>query len=124
MLAVWFQEWDNAIHLYNMEPNDTYNYDESGMHIGIGKKEKVITAVAKHTRLTAAKDTNCKSATIVEVISGDGNHGPSLIILAGKTIQKYWITQTDVPGNYMFVAMDTAFINDQLMPAWIIKFEE
>jgi hypothetical protein len=74
--------------------------------------------------LIAAKDTNCESATVAEVISSNGNHSPPLIILAGKTIQKHWIIQTDVPGNYMFAAMDTAFINDQLMLAWIIKFEE
>ena len=48
-----------------------------GIYLGVGKKEKVITA---------AKDTSCESATVAEVISGDGVVGFLLIILASKTI--------------------------------------
>ena len=71
--------------LYGIKVGDTYNYDETGIRLGIGKKEKVITAL-KAFRITAAKDTNRESATVAEVISGDRVVGPPLIILAGKTI--------------------------------------
>jgi len=64
---------------------DIYNYNKTGICLGIGKKEKVITAL-KAFRITAAKDTNRESATVVEVICGDGVIGPLLVILAGKTI--------------------------------------
>ena len=64
---------------------DIYNYNETGICLGIGKKEKVITA-SKAFRITAAKDTNRESAIVVEVISGDGVIGPLLVILAGKII--------------------------------------
>jgi hypothetical protein len=67
---------------------DTYNYDETGVRLGIGKKEKVITTIFKALRITAAKDTNRESATIAETISGDGAVLLPLVILAGKTIQK------------------------------------
>ena len=40
----------------------------------------------KAFQITAAKDINCKSATVAEVISGDRVIGPLLVILAGKTI--------------------------------------
>jgi hypothetical protein len=64
---------------------DIYNYNKTGIRLGIGKKEKVITAL-KAFRITAAKDTNRESATVIEMISSNGVIGPLLIILAGKTI--------------------------------------
>jgi hypothetical protein len=64
---------------------DIYNYNKTGIRLGVGKKEKVIIAL-KAFRITAAKDTCCESATVAEVISSDGAVGPPLVILAGKTI--------------------------------------
>ena len=71
--------------LYGIKVGDIYNYDEMGICLGIGKKEKVITAL-KAFWITAAKDTNRESAIVVEVISSDGVVGPLLVILAGKII--------------------------------------
>jgi hypothetical protein len=64
---------------------DIYNYNEIGIRLGAGKKEKVIIAL-KAFWITNVKDTSRKSATVVEVISSNGAVGPPLIILAGKTI--------------------------------------
>jgi len=64
---------------------DIYNYDETGICLGIGKKEKVITAL-KAFWITAAKDINHKLAVITKVISGNGVIGPLFIILASKMI--------------------------------------
>jgi hypothetical protein len=118
-----FEEWQRAIAFYNVEPTDSYNYDETGVRIGVGKKERMMTA-SNATRLTAAKDTSRESATVAEVIPSDGAVGPPLVILAGKMIQQRWITQIDVLENYIFSASDTAYINDQLLLEWAIKFEE
>jgi hypothetical protein len=88
-LAAWFEEYRRTIGVYDIMVGDTYNYDETGVHLGIGKKEKVITTISKALRITASKDTtNRESATIAETISGDGAVLPPLVILAGKTIQK------------------------------------
>lgn len=105
-LTAWFEE-------YNCTVGDTYNYDEIGVRLGIGKKGKVITTISKALRITAAKDTSRESATVAETISGDGAVLPSLVVLAGKTIQKRWCTQTteDLPGNYLLAVSDTAYIN-------------
>ena len=64
---------------------DIYNYNKIGICLGVGKKEKVIITL-KAFQITTVKDTNCESATVVEVISGNGVVGPLLVILVGKTI--------------------------------------
>ena len=71
--------------LYKIIVGDIYNYNEMGIHLGTGKKEKVITAL-KAFRITAVKDTSHESATVAEVISSNRAVGPPLIILVGKTI--------------------------------------
>jgi len=37
---------------------DIYNYNKTGVRLGVGKKEKVITAISKPLRITAVKDTS------------------------------------------------------------------
>ena len=64
---------------------DIYNYNKTGIRLGVGKKEKVIIAL-KAFRITTVKDTSRKSATVIEVISSNRAVGPPLIILVGKTI--------------------------------------
>ena len=64
---------------------DIYNYNKTGIRLGVGKKEKVIIAL-KAFQITAVKDTSRELAIVVEVISSNRAVGPPLIILAGKTI--------------------------------------
>ena len=64
---------------------DIYNYDETGVYLSVGKKEKVIMTL-KAFQITTAKDINCESAIVAKVISSDRVVRPLLIILAGKTI--------------------------------------
>ena len=68
---------------------DIYNYNKTGIRLGVGKKEKVIIAL-KAFQITAIKDTSYESAIVAEVISSDRVIGPLFIILVGKTIQKRW----------------------------------
>jgi len=123
-LSYWYKDYNHVVGLYEIIMGDTYNYNKTGVHLGTDKKEKVITT-SKAFQITAAKDTSYKSATIAEVISGNGAVGPPLVILAGKTIQKHWCTQTDeLPGNYLLAVSNTAYINDQLLLKWAIHFKK
>ena len=72
--------------IYNIVVGDIYNYNEIGMRLGIGKKEKVIITISKALKITAVKDTSWESATITEIIFSDSAVLSLLIILAGKTI--------------------------------------
>jgi hypothetical protein len=44
--------------IYNIIVGDIYNYNKTGVRLGVGKKEKVITAISKPLRITAVKDTS------------------------------------------------------------------
>ena len=123
-LSRWYEDYNRVVGLYKIMVGDIYNYNETGIRLGVGKKEKVITAL-KAFRITTVKDTSRELATVAEVISGNGVVGPLLIILTGKTIQKRWCTQTDeLLGNYLLAVSDTTYINDQLLLEWATYFEK
>ena len=63
---------------------DTYNYDETGVRLGIGKKEKVIVE-ATRGRIKSSTTTTRESCTLRECISADSDITPPLLVLKGKT---------------------------------------
>ena len=72
--------------IYNIIVGDIYNYNKTGVCLGIDKKEKVITTIFKALRITAAMDTSRESATVTKIIFSNSTVLPLLVILAGKTI--------------------------------------
>ena len=84
-LSRWYEDYNRVVGLYKIIVGDIYNYNETGIRLGAGKKEKVIIAL-KAFRITTVRDTSRELATVAEVISGDRAIGPPLVILAGKTI--------------------------------------
>ena len=44
--------------IYNIMVGDIYNYNKTGVRLGVGKKEKVITTISKALRITVPTDTN------------------------------------------------------------------
>jgi hypothetical protein len=57
-LTAWFKEYNYTVGVYNIIVGDIYNYNETGVRLGVGKKEKVIITISKAIRITAAKDTS------------------------------------------------------------------
>jgi hypothetical protein len=121
-IQAWFEELNRTVGQYDIQITDTYNYDETGVRLGQGKKEYVITKSIQAT-CTAGKLTSRESSTVGETISADGHFLPPIVILTGKTIQQRWATQVDLPSNYLLAVSDTAYINDELAFEWIKHFE-
>jgi Tc5 transposase DNA-binding domain len=87
LVKEWFNALGRDIKKYAVQHKDIYNMDESGIHIGQGKKEKVLVIHNKAARCEAGKAFSRESATITETIYADGHVIPPLIIFKGKTHQ-------------------------------------
>jgi len=83
-LTGWFAGLKETIEVNNIEVRDTYNYNKTGIWLGIGKKEKVIVEAIKG-RIKSGTTTTHKSCILGECISADGNIAPPLLVLKGKT---------------------------------------
>jgi hypothetical protein len=86
VLGHWYAGLQETLATYTMEVRDTYNYDETGIWLGIGKKEKVIVG-ATRGRIESGTTTSRESCTVRECISADGDVAPPLIIRKGKQHQ-------------------------------------
>lgn len=84
VLAAWYEEFAQVKAQNDIFDGDTYNYDETGIRLGVGKAQYVITTEKKKIR--AGTTTSRESATICETISADGHSIPLLVILKGVNI--------------------------------------
>ena len=121
-LTGWFAGLKEIIEVNNIEVRDTYNYDETGIRLGIGKKEKVIVE-ATRGRIESGTSTTRESCTLGECISADGDVAPPLLVLKGKTHQMRWYTQSLIPDNYLVEVNESAYMNDQLALEWVKHFD-
>ena len=44
-LLRWYEDYNRVVGLYEIMVGDIYNYNKIGIRLGVGKKEKVITAL-------------------------------------------------------------------------------
>ena len=58
MLVVQFKEYNYIVGIYNIIIGDIYNYNKTGIYLGIGKKEKVIITISKALKITTIKNTS------------------------------------------------------------------
>ena len=94
----WFEELRALFAKYGIQVEDTWNVDETGVRVGIGGTEYVVTANTD-VQHTVGNRTNRKSITIVEAISGGGRTIPPMVILPGTDLQERWFTTTDIPDD-------------------------
>lgn len=122
-LTAWFEELRLVIEEHGVLEGDTYNYDETGVRLGVGKKEKVVVSTSR-ARVESGTTTNRESCTVGECISGDGFVMPPLIILKGKQHQTRWSDHSSIPDDYWIEVNETAYMNDQLALDWVKLFEK
>jgi hypothetical protein len=84
----WFQEYQTAVEKYGIQPHDTYNVDETGFRVGVGRRQWIITREISR-RVTVGNSTNRESLTVCEAISGDGWALPPMIIVSAVIVTPY-----------------------------------
>ena len=71
---------------YSIQPDDFWNYDESGIICGLGGDEYVITLTPR--QVVSSKHFNRELITMGECISAAGEVIPPLLIIKGKPFRK------------------------------------
>jgi hypothetical protein len=69
---------------YAIQPGDLYNMDETGIRIGVGGQQYIVTMAGDDDAVQSPSDTNRESVTVVETIAADGSVLAPFIILKGK----------------------------------------
>jgi hypothetical protein len=68
-LAIWIRNVSQVFEKYRIQPDEIYNWDETGYQIGQGKKQKVVST---RTYSVVATGGHTESITGIECIAADG----------------------------------------------------
>jgi len=109
----WFEKYKLVCEQYRIQTTDTYNFDETGFRIGIGRDQWIMTR-DPNSQSYLGSSTNREPVTVCEIISGDGSVLPPMIIVSGIIHKESWYTTTTVPDNYLIGTSETGYTNDEL----------
>ncbi|OAQ99520.1 hypothetical protein LLEC1_05927, partial [Akanthomyces lecanii] len=117
----YFQLLKKAIIGFGITPEDTWNMDESGFRIGVGKDQLIITK--RHHKHYFSSPENRESATVIEAISAGGSFIPAFVILSGKQHMARWYSK-GLDGKMKISVTSTGYTNDEITFNWLEHFEE
>jgi hypothetical protein len=84
--------------MYDIDPADIWNVDETGFMISIGQDQWVLTLHAERP-CHLGSSTNRELVTVIEAISSGGSIIPPMVILPGKVHQEHWFTKMGLEDN-------------------------
>lgn len=86
----WFKLYHETIQLEEITPERTFQMDEVGFMLGIGRKEKVVGAKGVRVQHTQ-RSGNRELITLLSTICGDGTALTPTVIFKGKNLLHCWI---------------------------------
>lgn len=117
----FFEKFRSVVDQYKIERDDTWNMDETGIRVGVGRGQWVIVPAGedygRFTNLIGSYG-DTEHVTVVESISAGGADIPPLIIVKGVVIQARWFTEiTD--DNIAIGVSESGYTNDILCFQWL-----
>jgi hypothetical protein len=89
----WFDIVQETIIKYGIQPEDIYNFDETGFAMGLCATAKVITGSDRYGCPNLLQPGNCEWVTVIESVNATGWALPSYIIFKAKTYyQEGWFS--------------------------------
>ncbi|KAJ5152498.1 hypothetical protein N7492_009778 [Penicillium capsulatum] len=121
VVSKWFESYQATIESYGIQPNDIYNFDETGFQIGVERDQYIITREPKK-KIVSGSVTNHESVTVVEAVSATGYTTPPLIILNAKIVLYRWFEP--LYNDEVVAVTGSGYINDSLAYQWAQRFEK
>lgn len=119
IIQEWFDCVQCTILQYGIDPDDIYNFDETGFAMGLTATAKVITRSEYYGRRSLLQPGNREWVTAIETISASGWALPPCIIFKGKVFVESWFD--DVPGNWHFEVSPNGWTSDEIGLQWLQK---
>ena len=96
--------------------------DETGFSIGVSRAKEVITRSSNRRKQLFAPDPqNREHSTLIEAASAGGEIMSLMVILIGAIIIETSIVD-DLPGDYLLIAIEIGYLNDEVLYEWIHYF--
>jgi hypothetical protein len=91
-----------------IQPEDIYNFDETGFAMGLIPSQKVVTRAEFYGRISHSQEW----VTAVESICADGYSLPPCVIFKGKVALASWFE--NLPKDWRFEVSDNGWTTDEI----------
>ena len=117
----WFDCVQHTILQYGINPDDIYNFDETGFAMGLTATAKVVTRSEYYGRRSLLQPGNREWVTAIEAISASGWALPPCIIFKGKVFVQSWFEDPALPQDWRFELSPNGWTSDEIGLRWLQK---
>ena len=119
IISEWFSLVQKTILSYGIDPDDIYNFDETGFAIGLIATAKVITRREYYGRRSLLQPGNRAWVTTIECINASGWALPPCVIFKGKVFIESWFD--GLPDDWRFEVSPNGWTSDEIGLRWLEK---
>jgi hypothetical protein len=109
---------------YGIQPDDIWNFDETGFIMGKIQPKKVVTTAERRGRPKLVQPGNREWVTVIEAVSAEGQSIPPFIIVKGKKHLRSWYEGSTLPVDWVIALSENGWTNNQLGLDWLKHFNE
>ena len=117
IIGEWFDLVQRTILQFGIDPDDVYNFDETGFAMGLIATAKVIIRAEYYGRRSLLQPRNRKWVTTIECTNASGWALPPCIIFRGKTFIESWFD--GLPENWRFEVSPNGWTSDEIGLRWL-----
>jgi hypothetical protein len=118
-LRQWFTTVQRTIDEKGIQPEDIYNFDETGFAMGLISTQKVVTRAEYYGRRPILQAGNREWVTAIEAICADGYSLPPCIIFKGQVALAGWFD--NLPKDWRFEVSNNGWTTDEIGLRWLQK---
>ena len=119
VICEWFNCVQQTILQYGIDPDDIYNFDETGFAMGLTATAKVITRAEYYGRRSLLQPGNREWVTAIECTNASGWALPPCIIFKGKIYIEAWFD--NLPEDWHFEVSPNGSTSDEIGLRWLEK---
>ena len=119
IITEWFNLVQKTILQFGIDPDDVYNFDETGFAMGLTATAKVITRSEYYGRRPVLQPGNREWVTVVECTNASGWALPPCMIFKGKVFIESWFN--GLPEDWRFEVSPNGWTSDEISLRWLEK---
>lgn len=98
---------------YGIQPEDLYNFDETGFMMGMITSSVVVTRSDRRGKAKSVQPGNREWATVIECINASGWCISPFIIVKGTYHLSNWTTESGFPDDWVIEPTSTGWMNNE-----------
>ncbi|KAJ5735363.1 uncharacterized protein N7483_000488 [Penicillium malachiteum] len=118
-IQAWFTTVQQVIDKNGIQPEDIYNFDETGFAMGLISTQTVVTRQEYYGRRAILQPGNREWVTAIEAICVDGYSLPPCVIFKGKVAIASWFD--NLPKDWRFEVSANGWTTDDIGLRWLEK---